>query len=109
MQENTFEDLLRQLIELKTPDAIQLAKKLQTSWAEGVIPSRGQLNRITKLLRVDGPCERLLNDGMCNGWLKKHGVSLGIIQGPPYKCPFVKDEPRKCNWRDCDGYREFQE
>ena len=109
MEENTFEDLLRKLMELKTPEAIQLSKKLQASWNDGVIPSRSQLTRITKLLKVDGPCARLLNDGMCDGWLKKHGVALGIIQGPPYKCPFVDDDPKKCQWRDCDGYREFHE
>lgn len=106
--EHTFEDLLQQLIELKTPDAIQFAKKLQVAWNEGVIPSRSQLNRITKLLKVDGPCARLLSDGSCNGWLRKHGVSLGIVQGPPFNCPFAV-ESNKLKWRDCEGYREHQE
>lgn len=108
MSENdlTLDELLEKVVQLKNFEATALARKVYRAWQEGVTPSRSEIDKLAKYLRVDGPCRRLGEDGLCQGWLRKNADSLGFPVYPPYACPFVKTEEKPAQWRECGGYRE---
>lgn len=105
-EELNLDELLEQVSRLKNFAATALARKISRAWHEGVTPSRSEIDKLAKYLRVDGPCRRLNEDGLCNGWLRKNSDSLGFPVYPPYACPFVGTADKSAQWRECPGYRE---
>lgn len=102
----TLEELLDKVIALKNFEATALARKVYRGWQDGVIPSRSELDKLAKYLQVDGPCRRLSDEGLCQGWLRKNAESVNFPVYPPYACPFAAANDKPAQWRECPGYRE---
>lgn len=100
----TLEELIERVRALKSFEAVTLAKKVENNWNEGIAPNKSEIKKLQQFLNVDGPCERLTDNGYCNGWLRRNVELFDIPINPPYNCPFTE----KKDWTSCYGYRKIK-
>ncbi len=96
--------LLERVRAIRSFDAVTLVKKVENNWNEGITPSKSELKKLQNFLIVTGPCERLTENGLCAGWLRKNTELFDVPIQAPYTCPFNE----KQEWSTCYGYRKIK-
>lgn len=100
---------IREMIEIayasKNRDAQIIARRIESNLNQGVTPSPKALKMLNSHFNVLNACNRLLDDGRCDGWLRKHAAEEGIPTRIPYICPFASSEKQASKFSECPGYK----
>ena len=91
-------------------EARRLAERLNATWQAGLVPSRGQVKLLRKMLMKPMGCARLQRDGTCT-WLRRHAREEGLLAPKPGErllCHRRPSGPVNATYEGCVGYRKVK-
>ena len=100
-----MDDLQDWLLDLKTREGVpkliqQDADRMLGQLARGLVPARGDIDRLWRAIQVPEPCRRLEQDGAC-AWVRRYAADYGLKVAPDGErapCAFP------VNFAECPGY-----